>query len=52
MIEELVCFCFNYTATDIALDAQAHGRSTIMERILTEKKAAACQCATKNPKGR
>lgn len=51
-MNELVCYCFNYTARDIAEDARVHGRSTILERILAEKKAGACQCATKNPKGR
>ena len=52
MTSEQICYCFNYTATDIEHDVLTHGRSTIMERILTEKKAGACQCATKNPAGR
>lgn len=52
MTEEQICYCFNYTATDIEQDALAHGRSTILARIQAEKKAGACQCATKNPKGR
>lgn len=37
-MDERICYCFNYTAEDIALDALRHGRSTIMERILLEKK--------------
>lgn len=52
MNEELICFCFNYTAADIERDVSAHGRSTIIEKILAEKKAGGCRCATKNPKGR
>lgn len=52
MSEELICYCFNYTATDIARDAVAHGHSTILARILAEKKAGGCQCATRNPRGR
>ncbi|HSH13861.1 MAG TPA: hypothetical protein VLA15_08930 [Desulfurivibrionaceae bacterium] len=52
MKEELICYCFNYTAADIVKDAQAHGRSTILARILAEKKAGGCRCATQNPTGR
>jgi hypothetical protein len=51
-MERLVCYCFNYTAADIENDARLHGRSTILERIMAEKKAGACQCALRNPKGR
>lgn len=52
MIEEQICYCFNYTTSDIAQDVHSHGRSTILERILAEKKAGGCHCMTKNPKGR
>ena len=52
MSEELICYCFNHTAADIERDLAVHGRSTIMERILAEKKAGGCRCATKNPTGR
>jgi hypothetical protein len=52
MIETLICYCFSYTASDIERDVLANGKSTIMERIMSEKKAGGCQCATKNPKGR
>jgi hypothetical protein len=51
-MKNLICYCFGYTAFDIAQDVAANGKSTIMERILSEKKAGGCQCATKNPKGR
>lgn len=52
MPEEQICYCFNYTSTDIEQDALAQGKSTILEKILSEKKAGACQCSTKNPTGR
>jgi hypothetical protein len=51
-MENLICYCFEYTASDINQDIVTNGRSTIMEKILSEKKAGGCQCATKNPKGR
>lgn len=51
-MENLVCYCFGYTASDIARDVVANGKSTIMERIASEKKVGGCQCATKNPSGR
>ncbi len=51
-MDDLICYCFGYTATDIEEDVKKNGTSTIMDRILSEKKAGACQCATKNPKGR
>ena len=31
---------------------EKNGISTIMEKILSEKKAGGCRCAEKNPKGR
>ena len=50
-MNELVCYCFGYTAADIEKDVRLNGRSTILERILTEKKAGKCRCAVKNPRG-
>jgi hypothetical protein len=50
--ENLVCYCFGYTADDIRADLLKNGRSLIMERIRTEKAADGCNCAEKNPKGR
>lgn len=47
-----ICYCFNYTATDLEQDVLANGRSTIMERIINESKAGNCSCAENNPKGR
>jgi hypothetical protein len=51
-MENLICYCFNYTVSDIERDVRRNGKSTIMERIVSEKKAGGCQCAEKNPKGR
>lgn len=48
----MICYCFNYTASDIEEDIRLNGKSTILERILSEKKRNACKCASKNPKGR
>jgi len=52
LISETVCYCFGYTTEDIQNDLLQHGRSTILERIQTEKKANGCNCAANNPKGR
>ena len=50
--QDLVCFCFGYSASDIRADIEKNDRSLIMERIAAEKKAHGCDCAAKNPKGR
>lgn len=51
-MDDLVCYCFGYTESDIEEDVRLNGNSTILEKILSEKKAGACQCSVKNPKGR
>ena len=51
-INDFVCYCFGYTKYDIEQDFIRNGRSLIMEKIAAEKKAGACDCANKNPKGR
>jgi hypothetical protein len=50
--DELVCYCFEYTRSDIEKDYVKNGHSTIMEKIASEKKAGRCHCAEKHPKGR
>jgi hypothetical protein len=51
-MENLICYCFEYTDDDIKNDIlDNNGKSTIMEKIVAEKKAGTCQCQTKNPKG-
>ena len=47
-----ICYCFGYTEMDLEQDVVKNGKSLIMEKIMTEKKAGGCQCETKNPKGR
>jgi hypothetical protein len=48
----LVCYCFEHNREDIERDIIINGRSTIMEKIIAEKKGGRCDCATRNPKGR
>jgi len=49
---DIVCYCFGYTRKDIENDFVVNdNRSTILERIILEKKAGGCDCAQKNPKG-
>lgn len=50
--QNLICYCFNYTATDIKNDFKENGHSTIMARIMLEKKNGGCHCESTNPKGR
>ncbi|MCF8053371.1 MAG: hypothetical protein K9L59_19215 [Desulfobacterales bacterium] len=49
---DLVCHCFPYTRKQIEEDYLENGRSTILEKIVLEKKSGGCDCANKNPKGR
>ncbi len=50
---DMICYCFSYTEQDIVDDVVANnGRSTIMERIASEKKAGTCRCRETNPRGR
>ncbi|MEW6259084.1 MAG: hypothetical protein AB1547_04180 [Thermodesulfobacteriota bacterium] len=51
-MSELVCYCFGYSEADIEADVRKNGKSTILERIVAEKKMGGCSCATKNPQGR
>lgn len=52
MMPKLICYCFGYSVADVKYDISINGRSTILERILDEKKTGGCQCKEKNPKGR
>ena len=51
-IDDLICYCFEYTKDDIEQDYIKNGRSLIMDKIAAEKKTGECDCANKNPKGR
>lgn len=49
----LVCYCFGYSVTDIERDfLENGGHSSILNRIVLEKRSGTCECAEKNPKGR
>lgn len=50
-MEDLICYCFNYTFQDIETDVKLNNKSTIEERIALEKRSGGCQCEVKNPKG-
>lgn len=51
--DEKICWCFGYRVADLIADYRAHnGRSSILERLIAEKRAGSCDCARKNPKGR
>ncbi|OQX16118.1 MAG: BFD-like (2Fe-2S) protein [Desulfobulbaceae bacterium A2] len=47
-----ICYCFGFSEADIVRDLAVNGRSTILDKILHEKKAGACRCLEKNPQGR
>ncbi|MBI5739788.1 MAG: hypothetical protein HZA16_03615 [Nitrospirae bacterium] len=52
-MKNLICYCFGYTDADIMKDVRENqGRSLIIERILSEKKKGACNCAETNLLGR
>lgn len=49
---DIVCFCFNYTKKNIIDDYLSNNnRSSILEKIKTEKQNDGCDCKVKNPKG-
>jgi len=52
IVNDLICYCFGYSVDDIQKDYQDNCKSTIMEKIGTEKKFGNCQCGIKNPKGK
>jgi len=51
-MDDLICYCFRYTASDIQRDVLENGRSTILEKIVEEKRAGGCRCAATHPQGR
>jgi len=52
-MSEKICYCFDYTETDIIADARNNqGHSLILEQILTAKKQGSCRCAETHPEGR
>ena len=51
-MDNLICYCFEYSAEDIKQDFIRNGKSLIAEKIKAEKRFENCQCEAKNPKGR
>jgi hypothetical protein len=47
----MVCYCFSFTARQIADDLAMHGRSTVREYIRGQVRAGCCRCETTNPSG-
>ncbi len=52
MPRKLICYCFGFAEDDIREDVRRYGRSTIMAKIMADKKAGVCRCAETNPAGR
>ena len=50
--EDIVCYCFGHTKKDIEDDFKANNRSLIYEKVVFEKQAGGCKCASKNPNGK
>ncbi len=51
MRKNYICYCFKHTREALEEDARKHGRSTIMEQIITASKDGTCNCVNNNPKG-
>ncbi len=51
-MKKLVCYCFGFSEQDILDDLETHGRSTILDKIISAKKANSCQCEAKHPQKR
>jgi hypothetical protein len=47
-----VCYCFDFTAAQIAEDLRERGRSTIRDYIQEQVRARGCRCEITNPSGR
>jgi hypothetical protein len=50
MGKKLICYCFGYSEDDIIHDVRENnGMSSILEKILNEKKKGTCRCGTTHP---
>ena len=48
-----ICYCYNYTDADIHNDIiQNGGESTILAKIVAEKRNGLCDCVTHHPESR
>lgn len=53
MERKLICYCFGYSEEDIVGNVSINrGISSILERILNEKKKGTCNCKFNHPQGR
>jgi hypothetical protein len=53
MKKDLICYCFGYSEEDIIRDViENRGSSSILGRILSEKKKGTCDCKLNHPEGR
>jgi hypothetical protein len=53
MVKNLICYCCGYSEEDIIRDViENRGASSILEKILNEKKKGACNCKCNHPEGR
>lgn len=52
-MSDKICYCFNYTEADIRADVMKNGgESTILAKIVMEKRQGACECTTYHPERR
>jgi len=51
-ILELVCYCFKYSLSDLEVDVQETGRSSIPNEIEEKCQSGLDDCERKNPSGR
>ena len=52
MAKKLICYCFGYSEEDITRDVINNmGESTILKRIMDEKKNNGCNCRVNHPEG-
>ena len=52
-MEDLVCYCYNFTHKDIEHDLIINkGESSILEKIAEARKSGICECDEKHPQKR
>ena len=52
MEPEYICYCFKHTKEDLEEDVLVHGKSTIIEQIISNSRANKCNCKENNPAGK